>query len=346
MQASSAIVAIDKIGHIEFAKGMISFLQNPSGAISVLRKGLSLYKRGENIQVELREIQDQINKYGKAKQFFGMKIDKSILDRLAFMPLTKGDLGAITMGGWAVFRAEYSKSGDVAKAYEAFDNFTISLMQSAVREQQTSATTGAGRIYFQFISAITQYVRAYYRAWSDLLKNQSPENIGKFARTMVVYHVYIPYLRWVLANLFMPPPEDEEEEEAKQKRMMAEMVAGPFPGAWILGNIAGMVATVTTGDKGFDAVPAVSAMMNKTQKAVAQAMRKAMEEDAEMGDVVDSIFKAEKATAGLTTGVPSWLNDSVQMLYLHSQGDWEGSNTPGILYGHSVEMLNLHKGGR
>jgi hypothetical protein len=162
---------------------------------------------------------------------------------------------------------------------------------------------------------------------------------------MVVFHVYIPAAMWYVSQIGLPPPEDEEEEERRNKKIWAYAITGPFSGLWIMGILADLAAEVTTGEKGFDAGPAVLQAMNQTRTKLSSALTKAMDEDADPEEVIAAIFKAEKATTSLTAGVPSWLNDSVRMLYLHSQGEWDASDTPGLLYGHSVDMLNFHRGG-
>jgi hypothetical protein len=154
--------------------------------------------------------------------------------------------------------------------------------------------------------------------------------------------MYIPAAMWGVSQIGLPPSDDEEEEEKRKNRLYSMMLTGPFSGLWILGTISDLAAEALTGEKAFDQGPAVVSAMNKSRTQLSSAIQAAMDEDADTEEILSSIFKAEKTTVGLTTGIPAWLNDSVQMLYLHSQGDWEAENTPGILYGQSIELMNYH----
>ena len=339
VQLTSTFAAIQKVGHIEFVKGLASFWRDPVGSIQLLNKALSLRNRYQNIMLEMKEVQDLIR-----LQQTRWRDKLNWFDKYAFFFTQVGDRAAIYLGGWTVFKSAYDKTKDIEKAYEAFDDFVYTLQQSALREHQTAATVGPNRYLFQFISAVAQYGRVYYRAWADLVREPSAKNIQMWARSMAIFHLYIPTALWYVSQLGTPPPEDEEEEKKRKKQLLAYRLTGPMSGLWLLGIVVDLAAEVITGEKGFDSGPAVISALNKTRNSLSTALHKAMDEDADMEDVIAAVFKAEKRTTALTAGVPAWLNDSVQMLYLHSQGDWDAEDTPGILYGQSIEMMNYKKG--
>ena len=338
VQLTSTFAAIQRIGHVDFVKGMMSFWSDPAGSMALMNKALSLHNRYQNISMEMKEVQDLIR-----LQRTRLRDKLNWIDKYAFFFTQLGDRAAISMGGWAVFKSAYDKNKNLETAYKEFDDYVYTLQQSALREHQTAATVGPNRYFFQFLSAVAQYGRVYYRAWSDVIRDQSPKNIQVWARSMVVFHLYIPSALWFVSQIGLPPPEDDEEEEARKKKLLTYQLTGPFSGLWILGIVADFAAEAITGEKGYDTGPAVVSAMNKTRTSLSSAIQKAMDEDADPEEIMSSVFRAEKTVTGLTAGVPAWLNDSIQMLYLHSQGDWEAEDTPGLLYGQSVEMMNFNK---
>ena len=339
LQLSSAFTAIQSIGHVNFVKGIASFMRDPAGANKLLSKALSQHNRYKNIMIEMKEIQDLIR-----LQRTRFRDKFNWFDKYAFMFVRGGNRGGILIGGWAVFKEAYDRTNNIDTAYEAFDNFVLNSQQSALREQQSAATVGPQRYLFQFISAVSQFARQYHRSWTKMIKDPSAKNVQQWARTMVIFHVYIPAARWAISQIGVPPPEDEEDEAKRLAMLGAQMMTGPFAGLWILGDIGSFAAQAITGYKGFDSGPAVVQAMNKAKKTTAKAIRKAFEEDVELEDVMKQVFKAGKQDVGLTTGMPSGIIDSIQALYLHSEGEWDPVDTPGLLYGQSVEMINYHRG--
>lgn len=334
-QLTSMFAAIKKIGHIDFFKGVGSFFRDPVGAYELMNRAMSLHNRHRNIMVEMKEFQDLIRQ--DKKRF----IDKANwIDKYGYLPTQVGDRAAISVAGWAVFKSTYDKTKSVEKAYKEFDDFVFNLQQSALREHQTAGTVGPYRYFFQFISAVAQYGRAYHRAFADVIRDPSPANMKAWARTMVIFHVYIPYMMWLVANLGVPPGDDEDEEEKKLKQLQFMMMTGPFSGLWVLGHAADLVAQAITEHRGFEAGAPVIQYMNQTKDSLNKAIRLAIDEDADEEELSDAIWKAGKSTLGLTVGIPANYSNDIQALYQHSMGEWDASNTPGLLYGHSVEMLN------
>jgi len=344
VQLSSIAAATVKIGHLDTLKGIASFFTDPKGANDLLSKAMSLHNRHSNILVEMKEVQDLIR---GDKQRFADKIN--FLDKYGFMFTQMGDRAAILVGGWAVFKTTYEKTKSLDQAYKEFDDFVFNLQQSAIREHQTSATVGPYRYFTQFVSAVAQYGRAYYRAYADAIRDPNPKNLKAWARTMMAFHVYIPAALWMVSNAFVPPPEDgdpEEEAEKKKKELAYMMATGPFSGLWIVGHAADFLAEAITKHQGFkEGVPVIE-QMTRTRTQLNAALRKAMEEDPDPEEVHDAIWKAGKSAIGLTVGVPGEISNSVQALYQHSMGGWNVSDTPGLLYGHSVEMLNYNRRGK
>lgn len=335
VQMTSMFAAIHKIGHLDFLKGLASYFRDPQGANELMNRAMSLHNRHRNILVEMKEVQDLLRQDKKrlADRF-------NWLDKYGFFFTQAGDRASIGLAGWAVFKKTYDKTKSVEKAYKEFDDFVFNLQQSALREHQTAGTVGSYRYFFQFISAVAQYGRAYHRAFADVIRDPSPKNMKVWARTMVIFHAYIPYMMWLVANIGVPPPEDEDEEEKKLKQLQFMMLTGPFSGLWVLGHVADFTAQAITGQRGFEAGAPVIQYMNQTKDALNKALRVAIDEDAEPEEISDAVWRAGKTISGLTTGMPSWFNNDVQALYQHTMGEWDASSTPGLLYGHSVEMLN------
>lgn len=335
VQLTSMFSAIQKVGHIDFLKGIASYFRDPEGANELMNRAMSLHNRHRNIMVEMKEVQDLLRRDKKKLS------DKfNWLDRYGFFFTQAGDRASIGLAGWAVFKKTYDKTKSVEKSYKEMDDFVFNLQQSALREHQTAGTVGPYRYFFQFISAVAQYGRAYHRAFADVIRDPSPKNIKAWARTMVIFHAYIPFMMWFVANLGVPPGDDEDEEEKKLKQLQSMMLTGPFAGLWVLGHISDFTAQAITGHRGFEAGAPVIQQMNKTKDALNKALRDAMDEDADPEELADSIWRAGKASSGLTVGMPAWFNNDVQALYQHTMGEWDATNTPGLLYGHSVEMLN------
>jgi len=336
LQVASAFMAIQQegVGGINFVKGLASFMRDPVGATKLLEQALSMHERYANMIIELKEIRDKALEGSGKMNFF---------DKHAFFFVKAGNKGGVILGGWVVFRAEYQRSGDVDKAFKAFDTFVLNTQQSALREQQTAATIGAWKFFFQFASAQGQYGRAYYDAWTNLVKDPSVKNAQQWARTMVVLHGLIPAARWWIAQLFLPD-DDEEMEEKKRAMLIGAMIAGPFSGIWILGNMTNIASYLIAGYRGFDTGPAVVSQMNKTEKILGEALAKAMDEDSDPEEVLTDLLRAGKETVGLGAGIPGEASDIIRAMYLHSQGEFEASDIPGIGFGQSIDMINYYRG--
>lgn len=344
LQMTSSAVAIQDIGFINFVKGASSFFRDPRGANELLSKALSMHNRYQNITMEMKEVQDLI-KLEKTRV-----VDKlSTFDKFAFTFVKAGNKGGVLIGGWAIFKETYDKTNDLQKAYEAFDKYVLSTQQSALREQQSAATVGYARYFFQFVSAVGQYGRIYQRSWSNLVKNPNSENITQWARTMVIFHGIIPVMRWMVAQVFLPVPQEEEDKEKRLNQLTAYAISGPFSGLWLLGDMANFATHLVTGQAGFDTGPAVISQMNRTRKTLGYAIRKAIDEDSDPDKALDYLLKAGKETGGLFMGVPSQISDVVRELFRMSAGTNEGNPLEeflGIMYGQSIDMIDYSRGRR
>jgi hypothetical protein len=349
MQLSSGAAAVIEVGHRKFATGLMSFLSNPRAAIALLERAPSLSYRYQNLVLELKEVADLVEKQR------GKWGNNLLPDHYAYFATQLGDRGAILVGGWTVFKAKFEETKDIEAAYKAFDKFVFTLQQSALREQQAVIGTGYNRYIFQFVSAQAQYARYYYKVWGDMLKNPNSDTIKQWARSMVVFHLYLPMGRYWASTAFLPPTDDDEEKAKQGIRRNMELLQGPFSGLWILGHavdfLAGTLAQIEatkqgishTGIDPFGVKPPIFEEMDKTRTKLTKAIRLALDEDADIEDIIDAAFEAGKKTAGLTMGVPREITDVVEGLYNYSTGDWVAADIPGLLYGHSTELLEIQR---
>jgi len=337
LQVSSAFTAIQQIGFVDFVAGISSFIRDPKGANDLMSKALSMHNRYNNFSMEMKELGLRAQNEKKVKLNF--------FDKYALTFVKLGNRSGINLGGWAVFRAEFNKTKSLDKAFKAFDSFVLNTQQSAVREQQSAVTVGPARILFQFVSAVGQYGRIYYGSWSNLMKNPSSKsNIKQWARTMIIFHGLIPTARWAISQIGLPAPDDEEQEEQRRNQLLRNMIIGPFNGLWLLGDMASLAAHIITGEEGFDTGPAVISQINKTKNTLAEAIREAIDDESDPDEVLNSLLKAGKETAGLTAGVPGPASDMIRAMFLHAQGEFDPKDTLGVLYGQSIDMINYSRG--
>ena len=166
MQVTSALVAIQTVGHVGFLKGLSSFIRDPVGATKLMNQALSMHNRYQNLTPELKEMSDSIQRMNNTKAAKAWRL----FDKYAFIFVKGGNKAGVLIGGWSVLKEKYDKTGDVKQAFEAFDSFVLNTQQSALREQQTAATVGPHKYFFQFVSAVGQYGRIYYSSWTNLMK--------------------------------------------------------------------------------------------------------------------------------------------------------------------------------
>jgi hypothetical protein len=342
MQAVSALLAIGPIGHLKFAAGLASFLRDPQGAIKLLSQAPSLSYRYQNIMIEMREIADEV---AKNKKNFALR---TLPDHYIFFFTQVGDRSAIMLGGWTVFKAKYDETKDIGRAYEAFDEFVFTLQQSSEREQlPVLVTAGGWKQLFQFLSGPAQTSQYVYKVMGEAAKNPSNENIARAARTFVLMFGYLPAARFAVSTAMLPPSDDDEDEDKWKKRLVAEMMQGPFSGLYALGHAVNLLAGLITGEQGFPIESSTLDAMDKTKKALVTAVRKVIDGEDEGYDeeeIYKAISKATKKTLGLTGGVPSEIIDSIEGLYKYSSGDWAAADIPGLFYGHSIELMELQRG--
>lgn len=237
LQVSSSVLALDFVSVNDFMDGLNDFAANPKEAIRVMGMSPIMKTRYRNIMIEMQDLVRSEN--------FKLFSTKKRWDEFLFAFVRAGNRAGIALGGWTVFRAEFNKTGDVNKAFEAFDRFVETTQQSAAFTELSPGQASAWRILFKFISQPLQIFRREMLAVDDFRKGRigAPELMKK----LIVFHIIIPMILEMIRNVFKPSKET----------LLTAAVVGPMTGIPVFGDYLEGIMQVSQGQKPFDFAPPV-----------------------------------------------------------------------------------------
>ncbi len=166
-----------------------------------------------------------------------------VTDKLMFMT-RMGDIGAILVGGWPVYRYhlnEQLKAGATREeaekvAMREFEKSTKRSQQSSdIMDLSTLQRSGSfAKLFTMFMTSPNQYYRATIGSLRNIIKGRGSkrENLKRF----VIANYVLPMMfQWAVMGFQNFWGEDEDERERMEKMIRASIL-GSFNGVLILGD--------------------------------------------------------------------------------------------------------------
>ena len=220
------------------------------------------------------------------------------------LPMRLGDAVAVLSGGWAVYKYHYDnliKSGETHKA--AHEEALLRWEMSTERTQQSSEPHNMNR--FQLGGPVTRALTTYlsnpiltmqreFDTITALAKGRGgrKKHVFNLTKQIFVNHVIIPFLMELIGNFLR---HRENWEEYEWARTASAMLAGPFCGVFVLGDVLETVFNTlfTRGGMMFSGGP------GRDFELAARRTRKLFDEDVSGDDVYKAIESWGKAASVL-----------------------------------------------
>ena len=220
------------------------------------------------------------------------------------LPMRLGDAVAVLSGGWAVYKYHYDnliKSGETHKA--AHEEALLRWEMSTERTQQSSEPHNMNR--FQLGGPVTRALTTYlsnpiltmqreFDTITALAKGRGgrKKHVFNLTKQIFVNHVIIPFLMELIGNFLR---HRENWEEYEWARTASAMLAGPFCGVFVLGDVLETVFNTlfSRGGMMFSGGP------GRDFELAARRTRKLFDEDVSGDDVYKAIESWGKAASVL-----------------------------------------------
>ena len=220
------------------------------------------------------------------------------------LPMRLGDAVAVLSGGWAVYKYHYDnliKSGEMHKA--AHEEALLRWEMSTERTQQSSEPHNMNR--FQLGGPVTRALTTYlsnpiltmqreFDTITALAKGRGgrKKHVFNLTKQIFVNHVIIPFLMELIGNFLR---HRENWEEYEWARTASAMLAGPFCGVFVLGDVLETVFNTlfSRGGMMFSGGP------GRDFELAARRTRKLFDEDVSGDDVYKAIESWGKAASVL-----------------------------------------------
>lgn len=275
----------------DFISGLFEFAKNPKKALKVLSDSPTIVNRWgslEQMDVGFQEIAND-------KSIFNVLGRFPKLSRIVFLPVKLGDLGAVSVGGFARYSALRKQGKSHADAIRDV-GLIIERTQQSTNPTQLSELVRQkafmARLLSRFMSAPMALMRAELRAMNEFARGRI--NKTEFAKRFAIYHFIIPNLFLQVATA--GNPEDDE--------IVATNILGSFNGVLLLGSVAtSVISSLVDGDS-FDVEPINPFELYNSLFDVLQSLRKSEFDMEDFLDAQDGIKAATGVIDGLT-GLPA-----------------------------------------
>lgn len=308
-QMTSMFAYLDDVSTVDYVRGLLEVINDPVGVFDTLSKSEYMQARGVTSDRD-------INEMTRAGQFsvLGEYTGYAKLINALMIGTKVGDRGAIYNGGWSVYSAELRRTGDKAKAMEAFERTTDDAQQSGDIDQMADVqrVDSMKRLFTTYLTTFFQYYRKSVQAIRDMsqdlarvqplapdAESQRTAILARGMKTVLIYHFILPAFFEYVSNGF----EMEDDDWARTA------ILGNFNSAFILGDFVEQHFTTAwnavTGDKKKSYPPSdllTDSLVDLSGIKIPKALGKAAET---MND--EDIFKAIKevsATASMATRLP------------------------------------------
>lgn len=220
------------------------------------------------------------------------------------LPMRLGDAVAVLSGGWAVYKYHYDnliKSGETHKA--AHEEALLRWEMSTERTQQSSEPHNLNR--FQLGGPVTRALTTYlsnpiltmqreFDTITALAKGRGGrrKQTAELTKQIFLNHIVIPFLMELIGNFLR---HRENWEEYEWARTASAMLAGPFCGVFIFGDVLETVFNTlfSRGGMMFSGGP------GRDFELAARRTRKLFDEDVSGDDVYKAIESWGKAASVL-----------------------------------------------
>lgn len=301
-QLTAIGVFSDAIPAKDFAVGVADFLRHPKECTKILSESYLFKDRQNSINMEIKDIV-------RSQEYQLITRYKDFRNSLYFFTQI-GDKWSIVAGGWAVYREALNRTGDKAKAMEAFERAVDIYQQSGHIDQLSSWQRGGPfqKALTMFMSDQMKQLRMEVHAVRDAILFKDTEHIGKAAKTVAIMHFILPTLVQFVANGFAWDDEDQ----------IKAAILGPFTSIAVVGQI--LSAGVALAMKAYGAVTDnenlkdidifesldinIFGPVNKLKDAISKLIDKRYKDDITDEDLTEFWAKVFKNTIGPYSGLP------------------------------------------
>lgn len=182
-------------------------------------------------------IERDISNAMKSSEFAALTVKPSFFNMLMFN-VKFGDMGAIIIGGYPVYKYHRTQGLSHEEALKRFESVTESTQQSADISQQSSWQRGGSfaKLFTMFMSSPNQYLRKEIGAIRNFAAGRM--DAKQFAKTMLIYHIILPMFFQLASDRFVWAGDEDEEAlipqvSGEQKRAM---ILGSLNGFFIVGD--------------------------------------------------------------------------------------------------------------
>lgn len=301
-QLTAIGVFADSLPAKDFAVGLADFFRHPRECTKILSESYLLKDRQNSINMEIKDIV-------RSQEFQAITRYKDFRNSLYFFTQL-GDKWSIVAGGWAVYREALKRTGDKAKAMEAFERAVDTYQQSGHIDQLSSWQRGNPfqKAMTMFMSDQMKQLRMEVHTVRDAILFKDPEHIAKAAKTVAIMHFILPTLVQFVTNGFAWDDEDQ----------LKAAILGPFTSIAVVGQAlsAGVAlamkayGAMTDNDNlrdadVFDGVYLnVFDPANKIKDKISKLLDKRYKDDISDEDLIDFWVTIFKNTIGPYSGLP------------------------------------------
>ena len=286
---SIGVFALD-IPIADFTAGIANFFSNPVKAVETLSKSYFLKDRADSLSIEIRDI--------VRSQQFSMFVKKRSLTHALYFWTQLGDRASIYVGGWAVYKHVLNKTGDPAKAMEAFERAVDKYQQSGHIDQLASWQRGnpLQKSFVMFMSDQMKQLRAEIHAIRDAVIHKDSASINKAVKTVAICHFILPTMVQFITNAFQWDNEDQ----------LRAVLLGSLNATAIIGEILALGVNEAMRLAGGNVEDFGDLELNFLRPIlkIKTALRKIDPEDITLDDFVEVMLTLSKETIGPLVGWP------------------------------------------
>lgn len=320
LQLTGALAFAADVPIANFMSGLLDFTQDTKSKMAILAESEYLKDRRGGWDRDVKDIlsskffTDLATSYNNPATRALAKNQLSIKKAL-LMFNEMGDQAANYLGGWAAYKYAYDKSTQAdpelrkQEALKFFADVASKTQQSGDLSQQSSWQRGGGvlRLLTMFQSAQNQYFREEVGAIRNLLAGRMDPK--EAAKKMFIYHVLLPQLAQLLANL------GRWDDEAKRDQLRA-LIFGSLNGVFILNDILMSLSRMAMGDGRITdeslRIPPMSMI-----KGVKDAWKNLDHDEILLEDVLGAVEDLSSKTLGPALGLP------IQQLFNYYDGVYD-----------------------
>ena len=303
-QLTSIPAYVSSVPTLEYAKLSAEFWLDPVKNTQTLFESDYIQERWT--EGHERDVRDAMR--GFAGPTF--KRTTSLTDRMMFMTRL-GDISAVVMGGYPVYKYNYNQLRKTKGHAEAHKEALFELDLATKRSQQSArledlAQWQRGNSWSKLFTMYMTAPASYYRMEEAAIRNaiKGRLSVGEMLKTVAIYHFVLPNLFQLASDAFLLFSDDDERMEEIIRRHKRASIVGSFNGILVLGEILETVMDKWTGkdDVRWEQSLPISSFLTELAEGIGntpESLRDFME--SEMGvDAVKSLAEDSLVTPILT----------------------------------------------